>query len=180
MKRSILIANLAAAAFCIATTPAFAQHGRPSSPGAAAGSMGGTHGNTSTHSGSGNGGNSGSNNGALTGGTLNPNSKLSANLQKLLPTGTTPKQVCANFTHLGPCVAAIHVSHNLGIDLNSLVCDMTLKPIGTATCPAGTAASKKGMSLGSSIAALDPNVNSKAESRKANQQAKQDLNGSGS
>jgi len=36
------------------------------------------------------------------------------------------------------------------------------------------------MSLGSSIAALDPNVNSKAESRKANQQAKQDLNGSGS
>jgi len=175
MKRSILFATFTAAAFCIATIPAFAQHGRPASPGASAGSMGGTHGNTSTHSGS---GNSGSNNGALTGGTLNPNSKLSANLQKLLPTGTTPQQVCANFTHLGPCVAAIHVSHNLGIDLNSLVCDMTLKPIGSATCPAGTATGKKGMSLGSSIAALDPNVNSKAESKKATKEADQEINSS--
>ena len=177
MKRSMLIASFVAAAFCVASTPALAQHGRPASPGAA-GSMGGTH--SSTHSESENEGNSGSKSGALTGGALNPTSKLSGNLQELLPTGIKPQEVCANFTHLGPCVAAIHVSHNLGIALNSLVCDMTLKPIGTATCPAGTAASKKGMSLGSSIAALDPNVNSKAESRKANQQAKQDLNGSGS
>jgi hypothetical protein len=180
MKRSILIATFTTAAFFIATTPALAQHGRPSSPGAPAGSMGGTHGDASSHSGSGSG-NAGTNAGAKSPDQLlNNNSHLSANLQKLLPTGTTPQQVCANFTNLGKCVAAIHVSHNLGIDLNSLVCDMTLKPIGTATCPAGTATGSKGMSLGSSIAALDPNVNSKSESKKANQQAKQDVNGSGS
>ena len=184
MKRCILVTAFVAATFWIAGTPAFAQHGRPASPGAA-GSVGGTHSSASSHSGSGNERNSGSSNGALTGGTLNPNSKLAANLQKLLPTGScpseihgtcTPQQVCANFTHLGPCVAAIHVSHNLGIDINSLVCDMTLKPIGLNTCPAGTATGKKGMSLGSSIAALDPDVNSKAESKKATQQAKQDIN----
>lgn len=176
MKRSMLITTCAAAAFCFATTPALAQHGRPASPGAA-GSMGGTHGSASTHSESGNEGNSGSNNGAKTGGTLNPDSKLSGNLQKLLPTGTTPQQVCANFTHLGPCVAAIHVSHNLGININSLVCDMTLKPIGTTnTCPQGTPTGKKGLSLGAAIQALDPDADSKSESKKANQEAKQDVN----
>lgn len=181
MKRSILIATLTAAAFCVATTPAFSQHGRPASPGAAGG-IGGTHGNASPHSGSGNEGNSGSNSGALSGGSLNLNSKLSANLQKMLPTGTTPQQVCGNFTHLGPCVAAIHVSHNLKIDINSLVCAMTNKPVGTNTCPTSptTGTGSKGMSLGGAIQSLDPNANSKAESKKANQQAKQDLSGSGS
>lgn len=170
MKRSILIASFATASFCIATTPALAQHGRPASPGAAGG-MGGTHSSASTHSGSENEGNSG----ALTGGRLNPDSKLSGNLQKLLPAGTTPQQACANFTHLGPCVAAIHVSHNLGIDINSLVCDMTLKPIGSNTCPEGTATGNKRMTLGGAIQALDPDADSKSESKKANQEAKQDI-----
>jgi|SRR5215472_1493609 len=178
MKRSILFATFTAAAFFVATSPAFAQHDRRASPGAATGSIGGTHSNASSHSGSGSG-NAGTNAGAKSPDQLlNDNSHLTTNLQKLLPTGTTPQQVCANFTNLGKCVAAIHVSHNLGIDLNSLVCDMTLKSIGSATCPAGTATGSKGMSLGASIAALDPNVNSKTESKKANQQAKQDLKGS--
>lgn len=179
MKRSILIATSAAAAFCIATTPAFAQHGRPASPGAA-GSMGGTHSSASTHSGSESEGNSGSNSGALSGGALNPNSKLAGNLRELLPTGIKLQDVCANFTHLGPCVAAIHVSHNLGIDINSLVCDMTLKPIGSDTCPKGTATGTKGMSLGGAIQALDPDADSKSESKKANREAKQDIKDSNS
>ncbi len=184
MKRSIVLATLTAAAFLIATTPAFAQHGRPSSPGASAGGMGmgGSHGSASSHSGPGPGNagtNASTNAGSKTADQL-LNSHLTANLQKVLPTGTTPQQVCANFTHLGPCVAAIHVSHNLKIDLNSLVCDMTLKPIGNSTCPAGTATGSKGMSLGASIAALNTNVNSKSESKKAMKQAKRDINDSNS
>lgn len=175
MKRSILIATSAAAAFCIATTPALAQHGRPASAGAA-GSTGGTHSSASTHSGSESEGNSGSN----SGGALNPNSKLAGNLRELLPTGIKLQDVCANFTHLGPCVAAIHVSHNLGIDINSLVCDMTLKPIGSDTCPKGTATGTKGMSLGGAIQALDPDADSKSESKKANREAKQDIKDSNS
>ena len=175
MKRLILIATSAAAAFSIATTPAFAQHGRP------AGSMGGTHSSGSTHSGSENEANSGSNSGALSGGALNPNSKLAVNLRELLPTGIRPQDVCANFTHLGPCVAAIHVSHNLGIDINSLVCDMTLKAIGSTTaCPKGTGTGTKEMSLGRAIQALDPDADSKSESKKANEEAKQDIKDSNS
>lgn len=181
MKRSILIATLTAATFCIATTPAFSQHGRPASPGAAGG-IGGTHGNASTHSGS---GNSGTNEGPKTADQLlSQNSKLSSNLANLLTkmgVNSTPQQACANFKNLGQCVAAIHVANNLKLNFESLQCDMTLKPLAPATsCPAGTGTGTKGMSLGASIQSLDPNANSKAESKKANQQAKQDLSGSGS
>jgi hypothetical protein len=181
MKRSILIATLTAAAFCLATTPAFSQHGRPTSPGAAGG-IGGTHGNASPHSGSGNEGNSGSNSGALSGGSLNPNSKLSGNLANLLTkmgVSSTPQQACANFRNLGQCVAAIHVANNLKLDFASLQCDMTLKPLAPATsCPTGTGTGTKGMSLGGAIQTLDPNADSKSASKQANQQAKQDLKGS--
>lgn len=190
MKRSLVFATLTAAAFLIATTPAFAQHGRPSSPGASAGSMGmgGSHGSASSHAGAASShAGAGSENAGTNAGQKTPdqllsnNSHLTANLQKLLPTGTTAQQACANFRNLGQCVAAIHVSHNLGIDFNSLACDMTLKPVAPATsCPAGTATGTKGMSLGSSIAALDTNVNSKSESKKATKQAKQDINDSNS
>jgi hypothetical protein len=176
MKRSILIATFTAVAFSFATIPALAQHGRPASPGAAAGAMGGTHGDASTHSGS---GNSGTNTGAKSGGTLNPNSKLSENLAKLLPAGTTPQQACDGFKNLGQCVAAIHVSHNLGIDFNALKCDMTGKSENpSVSCPATT--SSKNLSLGKSIDTLKPGTDSKTESQKATQQAKQDINGSNS
>jgi hypothetical protein len=95
---------------------------------------------------------------------LSQNTKLSDNLTNLLPSGMTAQQACANFKNLGQCVAAIHVAKNLGIDFNSLECNMTLKPVPTgstttpATCPAGTATSSKGLSLGASIQALDPTL----------------------
>ncbi len=176
MKRSILIATFTAATFWIATAAAFAQHGRPASPGASGG-VGGSHGSASPHSES---GEAGTNAGAKTPDQLlSKNKQLSANLAKILPTGTSPQQACANFTSLGKCVSAIHVSHNLGIDFNSLACNMTLKPVAPATsCPAGTATGSKGMNLGSSIDALKPGTDSKSESKKATQQAKQDLSGS--
>jgi hypothetical protein len=171
MKRSILIATLTAATFWFATTPAFAQHGRPASPGAAGG-MGGTHSSASSHSGS---GNAGTNAGAKTPDQLlSTNTKLSANLQKLLPAGTTPQQACDGFKNLGQCVAAIHVSHNLGIDFNALKCDMTGKPENpTATCP--TTTSSKNLSLGKSIDTLKPGTDSNTESKRATQQGKQDI-----
>lgn len=184
MRRSIPMATLTAVAFYLAATSAFAQHGRPASPGAS-GSMGATHSAASTHSGSGNAGNSGTNAGPKTPDQLlTQNTKLSGNLANLLTkmgVNSTPQQACANFRNLGQCVAAIHVANNLGIDFNKLECDMTLKPVAPATsCPAGTATGSKGMSLGASIQSLDPNADSKAESKKANQQAKQDLKGSNS
>jgi hypothetical protein len=114
---------------------------------------------------------------------LTQNTKLSDNLSKLLTkmgVTATPQQACQNFKNLGQCVAAIHVANNLGIDFNSLACDMTLKPVTTSTCPAGTATGTKGISLGASIDALKPGTDGKTEAQKGMTQANQDLNGSGS
>jgi hypothetical protein len=182
MKRSVLLASLTAAILLIATSPVFAQHGRPASPGAAGG-LGATHGDASTHG----SGNAGTNGGAKSPvQLLNNNTKLTSNLQNLLTkmgVNATPQQACANFTHLGPCVAAIHVSHNLKLDFLSLQCDMTLKPLQTPTptaCPAGTGTGSKGMSLGGAIQTLDPHADAKTESKKATQQANADLKESNS
>jgi hypothetical protein len=120
---------------------------------------------------------------------LTQNTKLSDNLSNLLNkmglktvngTPLTSQEACANFKNLGQCVAAIHVANNVGIDFNKLACDMTLKPVTTSTCPAGTATGTKGISLGASIDALKPGTNGKTETQKAVTQANQDLKGSGS
>lgn len=94
---------------------------------------------------------------------LSNNTKLSSNLDKLLPNGMTAQQACAGFKNLGQCVAAIHVSHNLDIPFADLKTKMT-----------------GGDSLGKAIETLKPQVNSKAESKKANKQANADLNAAAS
>jgi hypothetical protein len=83
---------------------------------------------------------------------LQQNSRLASRLKDL---GVSS---CAGFKNLGQCVAAAHVSRNLGIDFNSLKSDMS-----------------GGMSLGQAIHKLDPNANAKQEAGKAKKQAQQDL-----
>ena len=96
---------------------------------------------------------------------LDQNKKLSANLQKLLPEGMTTQQACSGFKNLGQCVAAIHVSNNLGISFTDLKAKMT------GSSPE---------SLGKAIQDLKPTANAKAEVKKANTQAKSDMNDSAS
>jgi hypothetical protein len=91
---------------------------------------------------------------------LSRNTKLSSKLDSLLPKGTTAQQACSGFKNLGQCVAAIHVSHNLGISFDDLKAKMT-----------GTGSE----SLGKSIHDLKPAVDSKAEAKKGQKQADQDL-----
>jgi hypothetical protein len=177
MKR-LFVPFLAVATLFLLSSSAYAQHGRPSGTPGGMG-QGASQSQGSAHSPNAGGGNAGAtNSGSKTPDQLlTQNSKLSDNLGKLLPTGVTPQQACQNFKNLGQCVAAIHVSHNLGIDLNSLACDMTMKPVGTGTC-ANTPS--KGMSLGASIDALKPGTNGKTEAQTAMKQAKQTLKESGS
>lgn len=165
--KSLRLANigvlvLASAVLC------YGQHGRSGS--AAGGHMGGPPSDSAT----GNSGNT-SGHGSQAGSTqsqkptpeqlLNNNTKLTANLQKLLPTGTTPQQACQGFTNLGRCVAAIHVAHNLGIPFSDLA--------GKLTGPSSE-------SLGKAIQDLRPQANAGAEKKKAEKQAKADMNGSAS
>lgn len=96
---------------------------------------------------------------------LSRNTKLSSNLEKLLPSGTTAQQACGGFKNLGQCVAAIHVSHNLDIPFADLKTKMT-----------GDGAE----SLGKAIHELKPEANAKTEAKKGQKQADDDLKSTGS
>jgi hypothetical protein len=103
---------------------------------------------------------------------LTQNTKLSDKISSL--TGESAQQSCTGFKNLGQCVAAAHVSKNLGISFDCLKSDMTgAAPASTSTCPAGTGT--KSMSLGKSIQTLSPTTNSNTEAKKGQQQANQDL-----
>ena len=89
--------------------------------------------------------------------------KLSSKIEGLLPAGTNLQQEAAGFKNLGEFVSAAHVSHNLGIPFDQLRTRMA-----------------SGKSLGDAIHDLKPDVNHKAEAKKAQEQAKKDLKESGS
>jgi hypothetical protein len=180
MKRPyIFVLTIAAALYCV---PAFAQHGQaPGNPGGmgSANGMGGAgHASASSSNASTHGGSAATANGKTMDQLLTQNTKLSDKIASL--TGESAQQACTGFKNLGQCVAAAHVSKNLGISFACLKSDMTgtAAPTGS-NCPAGTntaaGAGTKAMSLGSAIQTLSPTVNSKSEAKKGQQQASQDL-----
>jgi hypothetical protein len=93
---------------------------------------------------------------------LSSNTKLASTLQtrlgSLLPTGTSLTDAASGFKNLGQFIAALHVSHNLGIPFEDLKTKMT-----------------SGDSLGKAIKELKPDANGKTEAKKANRQAKEDI-----
>lgn len=96
---------------------------------------------------------------------LSRNTELSSRLQSMLPSGTNMQQATAGFKDLGQFVAAVHVSHNLGIPFDQLKEKMT---------------GPRSESLGKAIQQLKPEVKAKDEAKRAQKQAKQDLTESGS
>jgi hypothetical protein len=105
---------------------------------------------------------------------LTKNTALAGKIQSL--TGESAQQACSGFKNLGQCVAAAHVSKNLGISFACMKADMTgvAAPSGS-NCPVSPNVSGKGMSLGKAIQTLSPTSNSKLEATKANKQAKHDI-----
>lgn len=92
---------------------------------------------------------------------LQQNTKLSEELQNLLPAGEKVQDAANGFTTLGQFVAAVHVSHNLNIPFDQLKSKI-----------AG------GDSLGKAIQTLNPNLSKKQvkdEVKKGKQQAKADM-----
>ena len=186
MKRIFVTITLAAAAAWILAIPAAGQgrsQGHPGGGSAAAGSMGasGTHGNSASA-----GGSHGSSNPMTStdpGSVLQHNSNLTTKLESLTgATNLTDLEADAKaFKNFGQFVAAAHVSKNLNVPggFAALMCDMTATgaTVGgkTATCSNTTK-----MSLGKAVQTLDPRADAKSESKKATQQAKQDVNESGS
>src|SRR5260370_32795263 len=151
---------------------ALAQHGHgpggSMGPGVGHGADGADHGSMN--------GNSGSTHGMTTDQILAKNTALGGKIQTL--TGMSAKQACGGFKNLGQCVAAAHVSKNLGISFACMQADMTGKaPATGSACPTGTG-SGKSMSLGKAIQTLRPTAASKAESKKAEKQADADVKAS--
>src|SRR5258708_39336522 len=93
-------------------------------------------------------------------------------------TGMPASQACTGFKNMGQCVAAAHVSKNLGINFDCLRSDMTgSAPLSASNCPAGTGT--KSMSLGKAIQTLDPTADQKSETKKGETEAQQDMKISG-
>jgi hypothetical protein len=91
---------------------------------------------------------------------LAANTKLASKLQGLLPPGTNLQTAASGFKNLGQFVAAVHVSHNLGISFDQLKAKMLGPP---------------SESLGKATHDLKPTADAKAETKKAESEAHQDL-----
>lgn len=176
MKKTQVVVMVVAIAFYCA--PALAQHGH--GPGGAGpmgvpGGMGASHASASANGAAGTGGGgTAATHGKTMDQLLTQNTKLSDKIASL--TGESAQQSCSGFKNLGQCVAAAHVSKNLGLSFDCLKSAMTgVAPASSSTCPAGTGT--KTLSLGKSIQTLSPHADSKTESKKGQQQAGQDLKG---
>jgi hypothetical protein len=169
MNRRILIKYALPVIFILAGLPAFAQRGHPGGgPGKSPG-MPSTPGRTSEPDRSNVPGNRGSR--QETGresavirqnekmnDQLSHNTMLSSKIETL--TGMKAQDACSGFKNLGQCVAAAHVGHNLGINFNSLK---------------GKLSGSNSESLGQAIHELNPNVDAKAEAKRANRMAKDEM-----
>lgn len=167
----ILSLTVAVALYC---APAFAQHGHGAGggPGGMNGMGASSHADSHGNSISGNASGAAGSHGKAMDQLLTQNTKLSDKISAL--TGEPAQQACGGFKNLGQCVAAAHVSKNLGINFACLKSDMTgTAPSSSSSCPAGTGS--KSMSLGKSIQALNPKTDSKTATKKGQREADQDL-----
>ena len=166
MKVSI---SMLALAVILYAGPGFAQYGHAPN-GTMGNGMG--HGNMGANSSSG----SGSTHRMTIDQQLSKNTTIAGKIASLTKEPAT--QACNGFKNLGQCVAAAHVSKNLGISFDCLKFDMTGQaPTDGTKCTAPTT-SKSGtttMSLGKAIHTLSPTVNANVEAKKAKKEADQDL-----
>jgi hypothetical protein len=99
--------------------------------------------------------------------------------QGLLPAKTNVKDACATFKELGDCIAALHVSHNLGLDFNCLKADLTGVLLSSEMSSCKGAGGDKALSLSKTIHLLKPDADAKSEAKNAEKQAKDDLKNAG-
>jgi len=107
--------------------------------------------------------------------------KLTPRLQAqgMLAANATATDACAPFTALDGCLAALHASHNLGVDFNCLRANATGVHTGTDVSGCKVADEEKARGLNKAIHQLKPDVNAKQAAKDAEQQAKDDLKGIG-
>jgi len=157
MKRSTLILVVATA--LVFSAPAFAQRSHPAPSGPPAGRGPGSDSGMSGSHASGGAAHSDMSH-ASPSTVLSHNTAIAGKIQTL--TGQDAQTACSGFKNLSQCVAAAHVAKNLDIPggFDALKAKVT-----------GTGA----VSLGKAIEGFAPNADAKAEAKKANKQASDDL-----
>jgi hypothetical protein len=126
------------------------------------------HGNSSTTG-------SGSSQQATITSVLDKNPAIGNKIVALIGDKLGAADACTGFKNLGQCVAAAHVSKNLsGMNFYCLRQAMTGTSAGTSA-PASGCTTTGPMSLGKAIQKLDPQANSTTGSKKATEEAQQDL-----
>jgi hypothetical protein len=95
--------------------------------------------------------------------------------QRVLAANTTVTDACAPFATLAGCLAALHASHNLGLNFDCLRASVTgvLTSADLSGCEAADA--EKAQSLHNAIHQLKPDANAKQAAKNAEQQAEGDL-----
>jgi len=103
--------------------------------------------------------------------------KLTPSLQAqgVLPANATATDACAPFTALDGCLAALHASHNLGVDFNCLRADVTGVHTSADMSGCKVADGEKAQGLSKAIHQLKPDANAKQATKDAERQAKDDL-----
>jgi hypothetical protein len=80
---------------------------------------------------------------------------------------------------LDDCVAALHVSKNIGLDFNCLKSNLTGVQTGADMSSCKGPAGDKAISLTKAIHAMKPDADAKNEAKNAEKQAKDDLKAAG-
>lgn len=172
-KRFVTILAGLGVSICLAGLPLFAQHGGGAGRGMGGGMGMGEHpsgnlGHENTnglpHMGGEHQGTMGKSNLGMNSPTslLSQNTKLASNLQSLLPAGTNLTEAASGFKNLGLFVAAVHVSHNLGIPFEEVKLAML----------------SNGGNLGKAIHTLNPQISKKqvkSDVKNARKEAKGDV-----
>jgi len=108
--------------------------------------------------------------------------KLTPKLQAagVLPADANATDACSSFTALNDCLAALHASHNLGLNFICLRASVTGVHTNADTSGCKVADGEKALSLNKAIHALSPEADAKGATKNAEQQAKDDLKDLGS
>jgi len=108
--------------------------------------------------------------------------KLTPKLQAqgLLPASSDATQACSAFTALNECLAALHASHNLGLNFTCMSAAMTGVHTNADVSGCKVADGEKALPLNKAIHAMNPEADAKGATKNAEQQAKDDLSNLGS
>jgi hypothetical protein len=103
--------------------------------------------------------------------------KLTPKLQAqgVLPANGNATDACAPFVALNDCLAALHASHNLGIEFNCLRANVTGVHTNADLSGCKGAIGDKAQSLHKAIHEQNPSADAKGGTKNAEQQAKDDL-----